>query len=102
MIHPLQFLFIIQKGQVQNDKLYCLTSSNQPTAYTLAINLFGGISTLTDLNLLQACAIIDNLLREGALLSYGFLWFFEGEYLPDSRGTGRTDYPKRSPRMSTF
>ena len=67
MIHPLQFLFIIQKGQVQNGKLYCLTCSNLPTAYTLAINLFGGISTLTDLNLLQACAIIDNLLREGAL-----------------------------------
>ena len=67
MIHPLQFLFIIQKGQVQNDKLYCLTCSNLPTAYTLAINLFGGISTLTDLNLLQACAIIDNLPREGTL-----------------------------------
>ena len=29
-----------------------------PTAYTLPIKLFGGISTLTDLDLLQACVIV--------------------------------------------
>ena len=36
-------------------------------AHPLTIKLFCGISTLTDLDLLQACALVVNLLLEGAL-----------------------------------
>ena len=42
-------------------------------AHPLTIKLFCGISTLTDLNLLQACALVVNLLLAGALLLDIFL-----------------------------